>query len=52
MYYFTPPDAFLLGRENQREKVDGFEVTCHGCGHKDAVESTEDSIFEAEQGAL
>ena len=47
-----PPDAVILGCERQHDKVGGLEVACCGCGCKDSASATEDSIFEAEQGAL
>ena len=47
-----PPDAVLLGCEDQRGKVGSLEVDCRGCDCKEAAAATEGSILEAEQGAL
>ena len=46
------PDAVLLGRERQCDKVGRLEVACHGCGHKDAADATVGSIFDMEWGSL
>ena len=49
---YFPPDAVLMGRECQHDKVGGLEVAFCGCGHKDAAAATEVNIFEAEQGDI
>ena len=46
------PDTVLLGCQRQCDEVSRLEVACHVCGRKNAADTTEVNIFEAEQGVL
>ena len=47
-----PPDAVLLGRELQHDKICDLEVAFSGCGRKDAAAAAEGGVFDAEQCAI